>query len=155
MWSGALDLQLWSSSIVICNTNNIAYNHHSDIYPLLTLLNVKHIIIHVCLLACLCTYRDSVVFHEYAERSKRRKKIHMFWENSKAHKGEGQRSLRRATSVIGMAPGIDATTWDHSELDKYVDCSILYSLFCWYLMLVPCGVVHQKALIFFHHILQS
>ncbi len=63
--------------------------------------------------------RDSVVFHEYAERSKRRKKIHMFWENSQLHKGEGQKSLRRATSVIGMAPDIDERTFDHRELDKY------------------------------------
>ena len=62
--------------------------------------------------------RDSVVFHEYAERSARRKKIHMFWENT-GHRGEGQRSLRRATSVIGMAPDVDPSTWDHSEIDKY------------------------------------
>ena len=62
--------------------------------------------------------RDSVVFHEYAERSTRRKKIHMFWENT-GHRGEGQRSLRRATSVIGMAPDVDPSTWDHSEIDKY------------------------------------
>ena len=42
----------------------------------------------------------------------------MFWEN-KGHRGEGQRSLRRATSVIGMAPDVDPSTWDHSEIDKY------------------------------------
>ncbi len=62
--------------------------------------------------------RDSVVFHEYAERSSRRKKIHMFWENT-GHKGEGQRSLKRATSIIGMAPDVDPSAWDHSEIDKY------------------------------------
>ena len=62
--------------------------------------------------------RDSVVFHEYAERSARRKKIHMFWENT-GHRGEGQRSLKRATSIIGMAPDVDPSTWDHSEIDKY------------------------------------
>jgi hypothetical protein len=62
--------------------------------------------------------RDSVVFHEYAERSLRRKKIHMFWENT-GHRGEGQRSLRRATSVIGMATDIGSESWDHSEIDKY------------------------------------
>lgn len=39
-------------------------------------------------------------------------------ENS-AHAGEGQKSLRRGTSVIGMAPDIDPATWDHSEIDKY------------------------------------
>lgn len=64
--------------------------------------------------------RDSVVFHEYAERSSRRKKIHMFWENSPTHRGEGQRSLKRSMVVIGMARGtIDPHSWDHSEIDKY------------------------------------
>jgi hypothetical protein len=63
--------------------------------------------------------RDSVVFHEYAENSSRRKKIPMFWENSQAHKGEGQKSLRRATAVIGMAPDLDPTTYNHEELDRY------------------------------------
>lgn len=29
------------------------------------------------------------------------------------------RSLRRATSVIGMAPDVDPSTWDHSEIEKY------------------------------------
>jgi hypothetical protein len=62
---------------------------------------------------------ESVVFHEYAEMSSRRKKIHMFWENSAVHAGEGQKSLKRATSVIGMAPDIAADSWDHSELDRY------------------------------------
>ncbi len=33
--------------------------------------------------------------------------------------GQGDKSLRRATAVIGMAPDLDPTTWDHSELDKY------------------------------------
>lgn len=60
----------------------------------------------------------SVVFHEYAERSLRRKKVHMFWENNK-HAGEGVKSLRRAVSVVGLAHDIDPSTWDHSELDKY------------------------------------
>lgn len=39
-------------------------------------------------------------------------------ENS-GHAGEGQKSLRRATAVIGMAPDLDPSTWDHSELDRY------------------------------------
>jgi hypothetical protein len=105
--------------------------------------------------------RDSVVFHEYAERSQRRKKIPMFWfvyslgqffaflpythprshpplallrENSVAHRGEGQKSLRRGTAVIGMAPDLDPTTWDHSELEKYGlgkvrELSLFYKLF--------------------------
>jgi hypothetical protein len=113
--------------------------------------------------------RDSVVFHEYAERSSRRKKIPMFWfvpflpcplliaassrkseraahsptshpapdphrENSVAHRGEGQKSLRRGTAVIGMAPDLDPSTWDHSELEKYGlgnvrELSLFYKLF--------------------------
>lgn len=63
--------------------------------------------------------RDSVVFHEYAVKSKRRSKIHMFWENGGKHQGEAEKSLRRATAVIGMAPDIDPSTWDHSEIEKY------------------------------------
>ena len=43
----------------------------------------------------------------------------MFWEHSEAHKGEGQKSLRRATAVIGMAPDLDPTTYNHEELDRY------------------------------------
>jgi len=63
--------------------------------------------------------KDSVVFHEYAERSSRRKKIHMFWENSEKHKGEAQKSLKRALAVIGMAPDLDPSTWDHRQINKY------------------------------------
>ena len=40
-------------------------------------------------------------------------------ENSAKHAGEGEKSLRRATSIIGMAPDIDPATWDHSEIEKY------------------------------------
>jgi hypothetical protein len=39
-------------------------------------------------------------------------------ENS-GHGGAGDRSLRRATAVIGMAPDIDPATWDHREIDRY------------------------------------
>eukprot|EP01035_Chromulina_nebulosa_P021022 gene21022-27245_t len=63
--------------------------------------------------------RESVAFHEYADGSSRRKKIHMFWENSRGHQGEGQKSLRRATGIIGMAPDVDPKTWDHTEEDRY------------------------------------
>jgi len=61
---------------------------------------------------------SSVVFHEYAVRSSRRKKVHMFWENT-GHQGWGQKSLKRGTAVIGMAPDMDPADWDHSELDRY------------------------------------
>ncbi len=62
--------------------------------------------------------KDSVVFHEYASKSARRKKIPMFWENT-GHAGMGQNSLKRGTAVIGMAPDLDASAWDHSELERY------------------------------------
>mmetsp|Transcript_18241 Transcript_18241/g.30591 ORF Transcript_18241/g.30591 Transcript_18241/m.30591 type:complete len:572 (+) Transcript_18241:123-1838(+) len=62
--------------------------------------------------------RDSVVFHEYAALSSRRKKVHMFWENTN-HQGQGQKSIKRATSVIHMANDIDPAAWDHSETERY------------------------------------
>jgi hypothetical protein len=31
----------------------------------------------------------------------------------------GQKSLKRATAVIGMAPDLDPASWDHSELQRY------------------------------------
>ena len=40
-------------------------------------------------------------------------------ENSDAHKGEAQKSLMRATALIGMAPDIDPSTYDHSEIERY------------------------------------
>ena len=64
--------------------------------------------------------RESVVFHEYADMSSRRKKIHMFWENTDRHAGEGQKSLKRATYIIGMAPAsLDKTSFDHTEENVY------------------------------------
>jgi len=63
--------------------------------------------------------RDSVVFHEYAERNPRRKKVPMFWENSDKHRGEGQRSLARSMSIIKMSPDIQADAWDHTDEDRY------------------------------------
>lgn len=46
----------------------------------------------------------------------------------------GQKSLKRATSVIGMAPDIDPASWDHSEIDRYGlgtvrSLSLFYKLF--------------------------
>lgn len=40
-------------------------------------------------------------------------------ENSVQHKGEGQKSLRRATSIIGMAPDVDPSSWDHTDESRY------------------------------------
>ena len=63
--------------------------------------------------------RDSVVFHEYAVKSSRRKKVHMYWENSQLHVGEGKKSLARGMSIIKMAPDIEDSKWDHSDIDRY------------------------------------
>ena len=77
--------------------------------------------------------RDSVVFHEYAERNPRRKKVPMFWENSQKHRGEGQRSLARSMSIIKMAPDIDPSAWDHTEEEKYgLGTGLLVTLYCFY-----------------------
>ncbi len=44
----------------------------------------------------------------------------MFWENnSEDHIGEGVKSLKRATAIIGMARDLDSNTWDHTEADRY------------------------------------
>ena len=60
--------------------------------------------------------------------------VNKYRENSPTHAGEGQKSLRRSTSVIGMAPDIDPATWDHSELERYGlgqvrDLSLFYKVF--------------------------
>ena len=44
--------------------------------------------------------------------------MYLYRENT-GHAGMGQKSLKRGTAVIGMAPDIDAAAWDHSELDRY------------------------------------
>ena len=63
--------------------------------------------------------RDSVVFHEYASKSDRRKTVHMFWENSEKHKGEGLKSLKRSMAIIKMSPDVDPAAWDHTEEKRY------------------------------------
>ena len=78
--------------------------------------------------------KTSVVFHEYAEKSDRRKKIHMFWEHSEAHKGEGQKSLKRSMSVVRMSLDIPDDQYDHSDISKYGlgtvrDVELYYKLF--------------------------
>ena len=50
------------------------------------------------------------------------------------HAGMGQNSLKRGTAVIGMAPDLDPSVWDHSELDRYGlgkvrDVQLFYKLF--------------------------
>lgn len=63
------------------------------------------------------TPNESVVFHEYAIKSKRRKKIPMFWENGNM-KWYGK-SLKRGTSIIKMANDVNPNNWDHSENIRY------------------------------------
>lgn len=60
----------------------------------------------------------SVVFHEYAQNSKRRHNLHFFWENRNRAAGDGQKSLKRLTGLIGMAPNI-ADDYDKTEAEKY------------------------------------
>lgn len=57
-----------------------------------------------------CLYHTSHFFLSY---------FFYFYRENTGHAGEGQKSLRRATAVIGMAPDIDPDSWDHSELDRY------------------------------------
>jgi hypothetical protein len=63
--------------------------------------------------------RESVVFHEYASMSNRRKKVPMFWENQAEHRGAGFKALKRLTSIIRMATDIPPNDWDHSEEQRY------------------------------------
>lgn len=60
-----------------------------------------------------------MVFHEYADNSKRRSKIHLFWENSQKHKGEMKKSLARAMAIIKMSPDVSSAAWDHIEESRY------------------------------------
>lgn len=58
----------------------------------------------------------------------------LYCRENKGHAGEGQKSLRRATAVIGMAPDIDPDSWDHRELDRYGlgkerELSLFYKIF--------------------------
>ena len=64
----------------------------------------------------LCTSRQRSVSW-IRERSTRRRRYTCFGKI----KAQRRRTalLRRATSVIGMAPDVDPSTWDHSEIDKY------------------------------------
>ena len=45
--------------------------------------------------------------------------ILMYRENSEIHAGEGKKSLRRATAIIGMNPDLDPTLYDHREEERY------------------------------------
>ena len=70
----------------------------------------------------------------------------MFWENAPAHKGEGQRSLKRSMVVVGMARGqIDPGSWNHAEIDKYGVGKVrdLQTFYKTFLIDVPKGEAYQ------------
>ena len=58
----------------------------------------------------------------------------MRYRENSGHAGMEQNSLKRGTAVIGMAPDLDPSAWDHSELDRYGlgkvrDVQLFYKLF--------------------------
>jgi len=59
----------------------------------------------------------SVIFHEYAVNSKRRKGVHAFWENP-GGKG-GRDAMRRMVAITKMAPDIDPSSYDHEHEELY------------------------------------
>jgi len=59
----------------------------------------------------------SVIFHEYAVNSARRRGVHSFWENRGA--GDPSAAMRRMVAVIKMAPDLDPKTYDHKDEAKY------------------------------------
>lgn len=63
--------------------------------------------------------RESVIFHEYATKSNRRKKIPLFWENKNTHVGEEKKSLKRGLSIIKMANDIPDEEWNHQDQEMY------------------------------------
>lgn len=60
--------------------------------------------------------QSSVVFHEYAQHSQRRRQVPKFWE-ARRRRGDATRSLRRLTALIGMAPGVE--DYDATEEARY------------------------------------
>lgn len=59
----------------------------------------------------------SVIFHEYAVNSKRRKGVHAFWENP-GGKG-GRDAMRRMVAITKMAPDIDPSSYAHEHEELY------------------------------------
>ena len=73
----------------------------------------------------------SVVFHEYAQNSKRRATVPKFWESNRKN-GDGVKSLKRLTALIGMAPDVldyDTKDADIYGLGKKRDVQKFYDLF--------------------------
>jgi len=64
--------------------------------------------------------RQSVVFHEYtATKQNGRDAVPKFWDNPDKKEEEETRAYARSVSIIKMATDIDASLWDHREVDKY------------------------------------
>ena len=61
----------------------------------------------------------SVLFHEYAQKSSRRRHVPKFWESKGARRANGQKSLRRLTSLIKMAPPDMPDDWDRTKASLY------------------------------------
>ena len=76
----------------------------------------------------------SVVFHEYAQESKRRVAVPKFWTgvrralpnaqseggvSAAASRGDGARSLKRLTALIGMAPELMPADYETAESERY------------------------------------
>jgi hypothetical protein len=59
----------------------------------------------------------SVIFHEYAVNSARRRGVHSFWENRGASNPTA--ALRRMVAIVKMAPDIDPSTYDHKDEELY------------------------------------
>jgi len=60
----------------------------------------------------------SVIFHEYAVNSRRRKGIHTFWENAHGS-NSAQKAMRRMVALIKMAPELSPSSYDHQDEAKY------------------------------------
>jgi len=59
----------------------------------------------------------SVIFHEYAVNSARRRGVHSFWENRGA--GNAATAMQRMVGLIKMAPDLNPKLYDHVDEDIY------------------------------------
>ena len=77
----------------------------------------------------------SVLFHEYAVFSKRRGKVRQYTEQGTRESGKRKAAaLRRLTSLIGIDPSVDPSTFSHREEARYGlgtarEASLFYRLF--------------------------
>ena len=63
--------------------------------------------------------QSSVLFHEYAQMSSRRRHVPKFYEAKNKHRSDGRKSLKRLTALIGMAPVGQGDDWDHTKEALY------------------------------------